>query len=280
MADLSADPERPVALALVEHEMIINTAPDTVLAQVAHNLARGLPELTQVDARASGEDIVALCGSGPSLTEALPELCLLQARGGKVMAFNAAIPALAAAGVPIDYAMVWDASPEMARYGCDVEGCEWLVASRVNPLLVDRLLELGQRVLLWHAAASDAEPELLGLLRGHLMIFGGSTCATRGPFLAGAMGFRDVHMFGVDSSFPAGGETHVGGSLRKEHEIMVVFEGHAYRSTMWMKAQAESWVKFLLPELVPEGMRFTVHGEGLLPAAHRSWERQCGGAQA
>jgi hypothetical protein len=52
-----------------------------------------------------------------------------------------------------------------------------------------------------------------------------------------------------------------------------------FRTTAWMMDQAESWVKFVLPELVPPsrgnaGMRFTVHGDGLLPAAHRSWERQ------
>jgi hypothetical protein len=145
-----------------------------------------------------------------------------------------------------------------------------MLASRVNPALIDRLLDCGQRVTLWHAAST--EPEMLALLSGRLMVYGGSTTATRGPFLAGAMGFRDIHAFGADSSYSA--DTHVGGSLRKENEIVCLFEGEAYRTTMWMMQQAESWVQFMLPELVPTGMRFAVYGDGLLPHAHRSWERQ------
>jgi hypothetical protein len=131
-------------------------------------------------------------------------------------------------------------------------------------------LDLEQKVTLWHAAST--EPEMRALFRDRLMVYGGSTTATRGPFLAGALGYRDIHTFGADSSYSA--DTHVGGSLRKENEIVCAFEGEAYRTTMWMMQQAESWVTFMLPELVPTGMRFTVYGDGLLPAAHRSWERQ------
>jgi hypothetical protein len=257
----------PVALARVEHVTVVNTKSEVVAAQLRHNLQRGLPELDRMPVRPLGQRAASFCGSGPSLMTSLH--CLR----GKVMAVNAAIPALKGAGIHIDYPMIWDATPEMVRYACDMPGAEWMIASRVNPGLIDRLLELKQRVTLWHAGAAVDEPEMLALLDNRFGLFGGNYSATRAPFLLAAMGFRDLHILGADSSFVI--ETHVGGSLRDEKEIAVLFEGRAYRTTLWMKHQAESWATFVLPELVPYGMRFTVHGDGLLPAAHRSWERQC-----
>ena len=265
VADILANPDS-AGLALVKHEIFGNTKDEVILEQVRHNLARGLPEITaNSPKRRIGQRAISLCGSAPSLMQNLHHLT------GKVLAFNAAIPALHKAGVRVDYAMIWDATPEMVRYCLDVPGCEWLIASRVNPAVIDKLLDLGQKVTLWHAA--DAEPAIQALLRGRLMILGGVQSVTRGSFVAGVLGFRDLHIFGADSSY--GNETHIGGSLRDEKEVVCMFENVGFRTTMWMMHQAESWVTFVLPELVPTGMRFTVYGDGLLPAGHRSWLRQC-----
>jgi hypothetical protein len=263
VADLMGNPVS-VSLARVEHHIFLNTRDDTILAQVRHNIGRGLPELEQVPARRFGRRAASLCGSGPSLMQNLHRL------RGKVMAINAAIPALHKAGVHIDYAMIWDASPEMVRYASDLPGTRWTIASRVNPAVIDALLDLRQDIVLWHAAPGDEE--MREALMNRCCVFGGGYGATRGPFLLGAMGYRDLHIFGADASFAT--ETHVGGSLRNEEEAAVLFEGKAYRTTMWMKHQAEQWVTFVVPELVTEGMRFAVYGEGLLPHAHASWERQ------
>jgi 6-hydroxymethylpterin diphosphokinase MptE-like protein len=268
--DLVSRPQ-PAALARVEHVTVINTKPEVVRAQIRHNLQRGLPELDRMPVRPLWGRTATFCGAGPSLMQHLGSL------KGKVMAANAAIPALHAARVRVDYPMVWDATPEMERYACDIPGAEWMIASRVNPALIDRLLELGQKVTLWHAGLAADERQLLDLISGRFGVCGGNYSATRAPFLLAAMGFRDIHILGADSSFgiaSAANATHVGGSLRDEKEIAVLFEGHAYRTTLWMKHQAEQWVTFLLPELVPYGLRFAVHGDGLLPAAHASWERQ------
>lgn len=266
IADLVAAPGA-VDLARVRHEFVINTTPERLLQQTRHNLARGLPEFNaQIPDRGWCGHTLSLCGSAPSLMRTLPEI------RGDVMAVNGAILALTRAGVRVDYPMIWDATPEMVRYARAISGAEWLIASRVHPSVIDRLLELGQRVTLWHAATS--EPEMLAVYGTQRMqVFGGRTGATRGPFLAGAMGYRNLHLFGADASYSA--ETHIGGSVREEKEVLSSFEGEVYRTTFWMMDQAESWVTFVLPELVPTGMWFTVHGDGLLPAAHRSWLRQC-----
>ena len=256
-----------VTLAKVKHELVLNTTSDALVVQTAHNLARGLPELVARPDRGWCDNTVSLCGSAPSLMQNLHRL------RGDVMACNAAIPAMHKAGVALHYAMIWDATPEMVRYCIDIPGCEWMIASRCHPSVIDKLLALGQRVTLWHTGTTeDAMKVVYG--PGRLWVLGGPTIATRGPFLLGAMGYRNLHLFGADSSFAD--ETHVGGSLRKEEEVACSYEGRIYRTTYWMMNQAETWVKFVLPQLAgePEPMMFTVHGEGLLPAAHRSWLRQ------
>jgi len=263
--ELDAEGPDGVDLVPVLHQLVINTPAHVIVDQVRTNLARGLPELKTHHIRRWGDRTLSLCGSAPSLMHNLHKL------SGQVMAINGAIGALHKANVRVDYAMIWDASPEMVRYAADIPGCEWMICSRVNPELIDRLLELNQKVTLWHRAST--EPEMAALLMDRLNVFGGPTGITAGVFLAGAMGFRDLRIFGADSSYSD--DTHVGGSVREEHEIMAAFEGEIYRTTMWMLHQAESWVKFVVPHLVPTGMRFQVYGAGLLPSAHRSWMQQC-----
>ncbi|HKI74235.1 MAG TPA: 6-hydroxymethylpterin diphosphokinase MptE-like protein [Pseudomonadales bacterium] len=264
IAEMASAPG-PCALARVKHDLVVNTTAPVLLEQTRHNIGLGLPELDKNHPVRKGKaSQLSLCGSAPSLMANLGKLT------GKVMAINAAIPALHEAGIVVDYAMIWDATPEMDRYVCDIPGCEWLIASRVNPKVIEKLLGLGQKVTLWHTATTD--PEMMEVLAGRLQVFGGAQGITRGVFLVGALGYRDVHIFGADSSF--GSETHIGGSLREENECTCVVEDQAFRTTFWMMAQAESWVEFVLPTLMNAGMKFTVHGNGLLPWAHQCYMRK------
>jgi uncharacterized Rossmann fold enzyme len=254
-----------ILLARVNHEQVMNVTSDVVFSQTAHNLARGLPELSKVvvPRRFARRRVASVCGSGPSLMDNIDSL------RGDVMAANAAIGAVVGAGVMPRYAMIWDATPEMVRYADLLPGCTWLIASRVHPEVIDRLLEFKQDILLWHAATTD--PDLTALYGPRLQVFGGSTAVTRGVFLLGALGYREFHIFGADSSFTS--ETHVGGSLRDERkgEVVAVCEGRMFRTTGWMLLQAESWCQFVMPQLTDEGARVEVYGDGLLPWAHRKW---------
>lgn len=252
-------------LAPATHDVVMNVPAETTWEQTAQNLKRGLPELTTVAIPSRFRRRVAsMCGAGPSLMDNLPALA------GDVMAANAAIGALLDAGIVPRYAMIWDATPEMVRYVDLVPGCTWLIASRVHPGVIERLLDFHQDILLWHTATTD--PELQAIYGpDRLQVFGGSQAVTRGVFLLGALGYRDLHIFGADSSFT--GATHVDGGLRDEahHEIVAVVEGRPFRTTTWMLLQAQQWVDTILPELIAGGVRVTMHGDGLLPHAHRIW---------
>lgn len=253
-------------LAKHEHTTVLSVNSDQIKKNVEANCKRGLAELThQLPARSKGAHTLSLCGSAPSLIRTIPEI------KGRVMACNGAIPALDGRGVHVDYPMIWDALPAMVRYVRAIPNATWMIASRVDPSVIDALLDLGQRILLWHVAGDDME-EFLG---ARMTVPGGRTGITRGAILGTVcMGFYDLHIFGADSCYSDTKETHVGGSVRDENEIVTVCDGRGFRSTLWMQLQAEDWADDILPALVYSGIKVTMHGDGLLPWAHRCWMKK------
>jgi len=258
----------------------VNLDQSIVDAQIRENLKRHLPRLQPVPATSDpGSDdpaaVLSICGAGKSLETSYVEL------QGKVMAMNAAIPFIVSKGIPIDYAMIWDANERMLTYVCDATGATWLVASRVNPKVIDRLLDLGQTVVLWHAlgdpdladiliAAGEVKPDPEYSILHPAMVWGGANGITRMPYLATRLGFHNLNIHGADSSFEGDitKDTHIGGALVNEREILVQVDRSIYRTTPWMAAQVHDWQNDVYPALKAAGVRVTVHGQGLLPHVH------------
>lgn len=250
-------------LAEINYDKRINTSSEDIRRNVQVNMVRSLPELRL---RAGlVKDTASLCGSAPSLLDTIGEI------KGDVIAFNSAIRALAERNVPVRYAMIWDATPEMTQHITLMPGTTWLVASRCHPAVFEILLLLKQDVLMWHAAGDD----IGDVLDGHEQILGGAQAVTRGVFVAACLGYRDLHVFGADSSFETD-ETHVGGSVREEHEVLLKVEDRVFRTTFWMASQAEDWQSVLLPFAKEAGLKLTVHGSGLLPFVHELWVKNNG----
>lgn len=256
----------PVALARLEYVRSVNTPNDVILGQIAANLARGLPEVELREEAPSEMRSVSICGSAPSLAQTHTETA------GPIMAGNAAIRTLLSYGRTVDYGVIWDASPEMMRHVCEGPRA-WLVASRVNPAVIDRLIAMGQSVKLWHVAGDDGTEDVLS---GRPTVPGGAQFVTRAVYLAALMGFYDQHLFGADSSFAT--ETHLGGSVRDESAILLQVADRLFRTTVWMANQADDWQNLILPHLAHAGVRITFHGDGLLPYVHDLWMRNNLGA--
>jgi len=96
------------------------------------------------------------------------------------------------------------------------------------------------------------------------MISGGTAAITRGMMLSRAIGYREIHLFGADSSF-AGNDTHIRKSTTKEKCIVVNVGGRSFLCAPWMAQQAEDF-KILAPSLIgPYKTKMVVHGDGLIP---------------
>lgn len=231
--------------------------PDKALENVRHALTLPYPVLR-------AKESVSVCGAGPSLARTLHELT------GDILACNSAIGFLKDKGLFVHSAMIFDPDPRMASMVRRIEGCKYYIASRCDPS-VFKALE-GMDVTVWHAQGDAGLNEYLESVylpphkRGDCVL-GGSAAVTRGIFLARALGYTDIHMFGADSSFTD--DTHVRGSVADEEKIEVFCLQKTYQTTPWMAAQVQEF-QVLFHPMQNTGCKLTVHGDGLLPDIWRS----------
>ncbi len=142
-----------------------------------------------------------------------------------------------------------------------------------------------RRRVLWHSRPnSDGEEVAFNqLFQGDLQLGGGIGTLLRTVSLGMALGFRKFDLFGVDSSFPRGGRTHVDGyetAMDAAQDGMDVWlrdvatgELHHFRTVGYLALQSEEFKLYCLTNHVMFNMR--VHGTGLLPTLHRiHWPHQ------
>ena len=135
---------------------------------------------------------LAIVGSGPSVLEYLE---YLRSWSGEIWATNGAYKFLLDNGIVPHVFVGLDPVPGLKEY---VEQRDkqttFLMSSVCDPCVFDELANAD--VFLWHSKQGDfAYPG------GAQVVGGGTTCLTRMPYLAHMLGWRDMTMFGADSSF-------------------------------------------------------------------------------
>lgn len=202
---------------------------------------------------------VSIVGSGTSLSWAYKDIV------GDIIACNSAHDFLVGKGIVPKYAMFWDAHPVIAKFAQKPHrDVTYLVASRCHPDLFKALA--GYRVVVFHAMGGEpVEQFLIETNRMEPIVAGGSSGVTRATHLAGFMGYKDMHLFGADSSY--GDEiTHVGGSIIDQKKMNLRVCGKQFVTAPWMALQVADF-KILGPHLMSMGVKLTIHGTGMLPYA-------------
>lgn len=203
---------------------------------------------------------VAIVGSGPSLKDMWKRLRKFK---GDIIACNAACQFLLDKGIVPTYAYCFDADPLMLEFITAHQDITYLMASRCPPEAFDGLQ--GCKIVCWHAKGDRDIQELLekhGLMEP--MVTGGSAAVTRAMVLAMPMGYKDVHIFGGDSSFH-NGDTHIRKSTTKERRMHIMCGERIFECAPWMAVQAEDF-KVLAPIMVDKlGVKLHVHGDGIIP---------------
>lgn len=199
---------------------------------------------------------VAIVASGPSATEFIP---LLKEWDGEIWAINRAFEWLRHRGVkPTGFLGIdpeWFLVECLPNIPADVT---YYLAAQVHPCVFDHLKD--RDVRLWYMADDQVK-----LPWGAYPIYGGSTCLSRSPNLAWAQGYREVHVFGGDSSFTH--KTHVHGGELPSNVIETEVDGVKFKTTKQMMSQAVEFV-----EQMPEWARMkpplsvSIYGEGLMPS--------------
>jgi hypothetical protein len=138
----------------------------------------------------------------------------------------------------------------------------YLIASRCPPKAFDMLKDC--KVVIWHSGGDrDTEELLIKYKRHEPMLIGGTAAVTRSMILAPYLGYRELHLWGADSSFK-NGETHIRKSTTDEKRTIIKVGDRVFDCAPWMTQQADD-LKALLPALRLHGIDMTVHGDGLLP---------------
>lgn len=168
------------------------------------SLARGLPVCSPQPERT---DRLAVVGSGPSVRGYLDEL---REWSGEIWAINGAYDFLISEGIIPDGFIGVDPLPGLAEY---VQGAKpettFYLSGLCDPSVFDALE--GRQVKLWFP-----EQESVKFPGGLWLVGGGTTALTRSPMLARMLGFRDVTIYGADSSFEESRYCYAHGTYKED----------------------------------------------------------------
>lgn len=240
--------------------LLCNTDDAVRKHNIAVNSRQQLPWLNAVPAHCG---VAVLCGSGPSIRDHANEIAELKEHGATVFALNGAALWLNELGLVPDYQVMIDARREnMSLLG---DAHHYLMASQCHPDVVDEEpFDTTLVHMLWEhldECLPDDECE-----RDYTVVGCGASVGIVATFIAYAMGYRKLELYGYDSSHKTLAESHVRRQEMNDGEpcAQVVFGGKTYLASLVMKQQAEQFatVRHALNEL---GVSVNVHGTGLLP---------------
>jgi hypothetical protein len=236
-----------------------NCVPDGVIQKhVRQSAAMGHPTLMAVPAH---DRTMIIAGSGPSLPEIDPSQ-------GDIFALGGAHDWLISNGT-VPYAFInADPLPLIAQYlNTPHRDVIYYIASHSHKYVFNRLFM--QNVVIWHDEVDAGTQETVidedharGLSREHIAVTGGSTGATRAPFLGHELGYRKFRYVGVDGS---GGRT--GAALREKPPIDVEVGGREFQAPINFIHQAAELEAIMAG--FPE-WEITVAGDGLMAAVAES----------
>lgn len=218
------------------------------------NLKRGLAEIELHPVR---NDPLYLVCAGPSLLDTWD---VLRDRPGTIWALNAAYDWLCKQGVRPDYGVCLAGENQILNYFHEAgAGDKFLFASQTHPELMDRVLNRGGEVTLWHTAHPWEMPT-----PENKRIYGGGTVGSRSFELAYVLGYRDVHVLGMDACCSYDGRIAVDIPMyedRKKDLRTFIINGRAFVALPSHARQVEDFAAILRPLA---GMEVTLYGDGLL----------------
>jgi hypothetical protein len=239
-----------------------NTPEDKVLANVLKNSRHIRKWVKTLPAH---DGVAVIVGGGPSLADTITDI---PAKGGKIFALNGAAKYLNDRGIKADYQVIMDAKPETATLVGPAK--DYLFASQVDP----KCFRKKPQATLWHASygalmvdeqegfpAHDDDYAVIGA-----SVSVGNTCLV----LCYALGYRKIHVFGMDSSHREGSSHAYRQSMNDGDPCTLVeINGKRFVCSVTMDLQARYFLQ-RAAQLKAEGVSIEVHGSGLLPEIYNN----------
>lgn len=210
-------------------------------------------------------DPIAVVGFGPSLKDTWERIRQFK----YVVSCSGSHRFLVERGIiPTWHVEVDPRAHKVALLGPPHPDVEYLIASACHPKLFDHLE--GFRVSLWHVFDASADGRRM-LPQGDWAVTGGCDVGMRAMTIAAFIGFRDMHIFGLDGCATGpDANRHAGEHPNgKQAYSTCDYEGVTYYTTPAMLEAARQTFHEL--NQMPK-VQATFHGDGLIQAMARRYE--------
>lgn len=235
----------------LELETFGNTSDDRIIDNIRHSLTIECP-LLEMQPEHDGHAVIV--GGAPSLNNSIDEIEWRKAQGQDIFCVNNSW-----LKVPCDYHVMLDARPENADFVPPDK--KYIYASQCHP---DVFANVPAELTIWHSYVGGIEHYLQEEKRQFSFVMGGSTVGLKALCIAYIMGYRQMHIYGMDSCYALDAHHAYPQALNdNERVIDLVCNEKAYRAAPWMVTQVEEF-KELSAQLIGLGCTITVHGDGLL----------------
>lgn len=240
---------------------VLNTDVGQMLEQARENLKRDLPKFKVSEPH---ERAAVIVGGGPSLVDSLDDLRAQKDSGADIYALNGVHDFLLDQGIKPDFHVLLDSRPANISFVQNPQkGIKYLVAAQCHPDIFDALK--GYDVVQWVAwipgadvLAQEFDPQML-------FVGGGNTVGLKALTLCAFSGYRDISLFGYDSSYREGENHAYKQPLNDGESTMEVMVGmRVFHCARWMARQAYLF-QHHLKELSAMGVNVSVYGDGLIP---------------
>ena len=236
--------------------------------QMLHNIKR-IKERVPIPV-ASHDRQAVVCCYGPSLKTTWEEAAALvigdQDHKTDLVTVSGSHDFMVLRGVVPHYHFETDPRVHKAKHVNKIhKDVNYLLASCVHPAVVDKLRRRKAHVFLWHAYEGQWSFDLIVKHElGAAMVGGGANAGLRSLAVLHAMGYRKMHVFGMDCSFGDGPEMeqHAGGHAgRDQPPLRITCDGKEFWTSPLYIAYARGFFEQMR---AMAGMNITLYGDGLL----------------
>lgn len=219
------------------------------------------------------DETVVICSAGPSLDPI--EVKKLYDMGYKIVAVKHALKSLQKVGIVPWAVMLLDPREHVADFVDDIHKDSIVfVASMVDPIVTDKLLKNGNKVIGYHVAVGAHEEDFMR--NGDCLIVGGSATSTRGISVLEGLGFRNMELFGYDCSYhekPNLQEKKDNDTLKYQEVTLEVetYGDKKIKRTFWTEGQFLAQLQeFRNYYFGRDCLNLKIHGDGMIPWVWRN----------
>lgn len=248
--------------------LLCNTENEGLFSNVSEACKLGLPEVRKVPVIMPQ---VVICGGGPSLADTLESIRELKENGALVFALNNAAQFLVKNGIRPDKQIIVDPRPQNVKFIEEIWADELLLCSQCAPEMFAQAKAINYPVRIWHPGTEGIAEHIPR--EDPCLIGGGITVGLSSLCLAFALGYRQFHLFGYDSSHAKGTSHAYSQPMNADVEMVTcTVDSRVFDCSLAMAGQAAEWEN-VHNMLVNEGASIKVYGDGLIPTMWRMNER-------